>query len=423
MPYLVRAVDTELDALLPQVAAIALEGPKAVGKTATAERRVARTIRLDDPAQRAIATADPALTLQTEPPLLLDEWQHVPPIWDAVRRAVDAGAPPGRYLLAGSAVPPGASIHSGAGRIISLRMRPLALSERGVVPPTVSLQALLRGDRGPVAGATDFTLRDYVGEIVASGFPGIRALPERARRAQLDGYLERIVHKDFEEQGHKVRRPDTLRRWMAAYAAATSTIASQVKIRDAATGGDGQAPANTTTITYRDVLEQLYLLDPIPGWIPTRSFPRRLAVSPKHHLADPALAARLLGLDAHSLLRGEGPTGHHLRHGTFLGQLFESLVALSIRVHAQTVGSRVAHLRTDNGVREIDLLVEAPDQRILAIETKLGAVVSDDDVRHLRWLATELRDELLDAVVVTTGTQAYRRADGIAVIPAVLLGP
>lgn len=423
MPYLARAIDTELDGLLPQVAAIALEGPKAVGKTASAERRVARTIRLDDPAQRAIATADPALAVQTDTPLLLDEWQHVPPIWDAVRRAVDAGAPAGRYLLAGSAIPAGASIHSGAGRIISLRMRPLAMSERAVVPPTVSLQALLRGDRGPIEGRTDFSLHDYVGEIVASGFPGIRVLPDRAQRAQLDGYLDRIVQRDFDEQGHKVRRPDTLRRWMAAYAAATGTTASQVKIRDAATGGDGQAPAKTTTITYREVLEQLYLLDPIPAWHPTRSFLNRLAMSPKHHLADPALAVRLLGLEARSLLRGEGPAGQHLRHGTFLGQLFESLVALSVRVLAQTLESRVAHLRTGNGAHEIDLLVEAPDQRVLAMETKLGAVVDDHDVRHLHWLARELKGELLDAVVLTTGTQAYRRTDGIAVIPAVLLGP
>jgi predicted AAA+ superfamily ATPase len=241
-------------------------------------------------------------------------------------------------------------------------------------------------------------------EILASGFPGIHSLPPRLLRAQLDGYLERIVDRDFEDLGRQVRRPATLRRWMQAYAAATATSTSYEKIRDAASSDRGEKPTRATTQPYREVLERLWILDPVSAWLPTRNRLARLSSLPKHHLADPALAARLLG------------------EGTLLGALFESLVTLCVRVYAQAAEARTAHLRTWSGDREIDLIVER-GRKILAIEVKLGQVPNDRDVRHLLWLREELGDDLADTVIVTTGQAAYRRPDGIAVIPAALLGP
>jgi predicted AAA+ superfamily ATPase len=122
------------------------------------------------------------------------------------------------------------------------------------------------------------------------------------------------------------------------------------------------------------------------------------------------------------LLTGRGPDAVLPAVGPFLGQLFESLVTLCVRVFAQGQEARVYHLRQHGGRREIDLIVERPDHRILAIEVKLGAVVDDDDVRNLRWLREHLGENCLDTVVVTTGPHAYRRGDGIAVVPAALLG-
>ena len=129
-------------------------------------------------------------------------------------------------------------------------------------------------------------------------------MPDRARRAQLDGYLARVVERDFPEQGHPVRRAATLRAWLAAYAAATSTTAGYSTIVNAATPGEPDKPAKTTVIAYRDVLTLLWLLDPVPGWAPSRRPFTRLQRAPKHHLADPALAARLLGATSDSLLGG-----------------------------------------------------------------------------------------------------------------------
>jgi uncharacterized protein len=165
------------------------------------------------------------------------------------------------------------------------------------------------------------------------------------------------------------------------------------------------------------------VLDPVPGWKPTRNRIARLTEPPKHHLADPALATTLLGLTSRQLLAGEEPGVAIPRDGTFLGALFESLVTQSVRVYAQAADASVGHLRTFAGTHEIDLIVERGDGRVLAIEVKLNPVATDKDVAHLRWLSKQIGTDVLDAVVVTTGSEAYRRADGIAVVPAAILGP
>lgn len=298
----------------------------------------------------------------------------------------------------------------------------MALAERAIETPTVSLRQLLAGNRDAVSGRTQVKLEDYVEEIVRSGFPGLRSLSGRLLRAQLDGYLAGIVDRDFEEVGQSVRRPQALRRWMAAYAAATSSVASYEKIRDAATGDTGAKPAKTTIQVYREVLERLFILDPVPAWLPTSNRFTQLASPPKHHLADPALAARLLRADAATLLAGQSTGPELLREGPLLGALFESLVTQSVRTYAQAAEAQVSHLRTRRGDHEVDLIVER-DGGVLAIEVKFGQVPDDKDVRHLHWLGTQVGPRLLDCIVITTGPASYRRPDGIAVIPAALLGP
>ncbi|MFT4135024.1 ATP-binding protein [Microbacterium sp.] len=425
-PYLPRAIDDELRAALIELPAVAINGPKGVGKTASAERLAATTVRLDDPAQRELFDADPNRLRAAARPMLIDEWQRSPQSWDAVRRWVDEGAPAGSVLLTGSAAPRGAAVHSGAGRIAALRMRPMSLAERALVVPTVSLEAMLAGT-ADITGESALTLHDYVEEITASGFPGIRRLSARGRAMQLDAYLDNVVQREFPDQGLAVRAPETLRRWLCAYAAATGTTASYAKILDAATPGESNKPAKTTTIAYRDVLHSLWLLDPLDAWAPGATDLGRLGQGPVHFLADPALACRLLGVDASDLREGAFDADPLLSrfgtgYGTLLGRLFEALVALSVQVYATHDGARVGHVRTRNGDHEVDLIVHR-GRRVVALEVKLAPTVSDSDVRHLRWLRDRMGAHLADAAVITTGPVAYRRADGIAVIPAALLGP
>lgn len=421
--YRTRVIDHVLDELQPHLAAIAIEGPKAVGKTRTALERSTTVHRLDDPAQFELARADPARLLRGPAPVLIDEWQRLPEVWDMVRRAVDDGAPAGTFLLTGSAIPAKSPMHSGAGRIASVRMRSMTLAERGF-QPSVSLSDLLGGERPPVDGATSFELTDYVNEVLQSGFPALRHLPERALRTQLDAYLSRVVERDIpDEAGKTIRNPTSLRRWMAAYAAAVSTTTTYEKIRDAANPGSAQTPTKVTSQGYRDALARIWLLDEIPAWIPTSNHLRRLGSSPKHQLADPALAARLLGLTSPALLADEIGGPAIPRDGTYLGALFEALATLCVRTSADAAEASTGHLRTAAGEREIDLIVERADSRVVAIEVKLARTVYDDDVRHLHWLGKRIGDRLLDKVILTTGPEAYRRKDGVAVVPLALLGP
>lgn len=421
--YRRRVLDNELDELMKGVPAIAVEGPRAVGKTRTGAERAATIYRLDTAATRAVIDADPARVTQGVRPVLIDEWQLKPETWDAVRTSVDADRTPGQFLLTGSAAPEQPPTHTGAARIVSVRMRPMTLAERGVAVPTVSLSRLLRGDRPRVEGATDVGADRYAHEILASGLPGLRDLPPRAVRAQLDGYIARVIDRDFEELGGEtVRNPALLRRWLRAYASAVATTASYETIRDAATAGNDQKPAKTTVLRYLAVLERLWLIDPIPAWAPTRNDLSRLAQAGKHQLADPALAARLRGATIETLLEGAPAGPLAPRDATLFGALFESLVALDVRTYAQAAEARVGHFRTRNGDREVDLIVERADQRVVAIEVKLARTITDHDVKHLLWLRDRLGDDLLDAVIITTGPDAYRRPDGIAVVPAALLG-
>ena len=419
IPYIPRFIDAELDELA-EAPALSIDGARGVGKTETALRRAQTVHRLDDPFQFAVLEAAPKRLVHGESPVLIDEWQRLPASWDLVRRAVDGDPVNSRFILTGSAAPNTAPVHSGAGRIISVRMRPLSIAERKGSRGETSLAAMLSGERASMNGVSEMGLEGYVEEIVRSGFPGIRGHPPRVRIGLIDGYLDLIVEHDVHEFGRRFRDRAQLRNWMAAYAAASATSASFETIRDAATPGQKMKPARSSTGPYRAALDRLWVIDELPAWLPGQSRLRALASASTHHMADPSLAARLLGADEDTLLAGRGAW---IGNGPLLGALFESLVTQSVRVYAQAIGARAYHLRTHGGRHEIDLIVERADGRVVALEIKLGSTITGTDVRHLKWLAHQIGPRLLDSAVITTGPEAYRRRDGICVIPADLLGP
>ncbi len=420
--YVRRVIDSELDELFPHLPAIALDGAKGVGKTATATARASTVYRLDDSASRELLHADPERLTSAPRPILVDEHQRWEPAWDLVRRAVDDDPSPSGFLLTGSASVLQSAAHSGAGRIVRSQMRPMTLLERGLTAPTVSVAELLSGG-ARIQGSTTFALTDYTQSIVRSGFPGTQSLPDRANRAALESYGELIVDREVPEAGFGVRNPTQMQAWLRALAAATATCTTWETLRAAATPGRSDLPGRSTTGPWTDALARTWVYDPIPAWQPGFAHLKRLAASPKHHLVDPALACTLLGLTADDLLTGGGPTPAIPRDGTFLGGLFESLTTLSVRVFAQAAQARVGHLRRRDGDHEIDLIIHGTGRRRVAIEVKLTTVVTDRDVRHLLWLKDLLGDEVTDTVIVTTGHDAYRRRDGVAVVPLALLGP
>ncbi|MDR0627938.1 MAG: DUF4143 domain-containing protein [Bifidobacteriaceae bacterium] len=421
--YLPRLVDAELTDLLSALPAVAIEGAKAVGKTRTAERMAATVFSL---ASRNVALdveAGPEVISRAAQPVLVDEWQRLPWIWDEIRQWVDRDPNPGRFILTASAAPRGARVHSGAGRIVTIRMRPLSLVERGLDQPTVSLADLLSGQVSEVRGESGLALSDYVREIVGSGFPAIRAVPADYRARALDGYIEAVVAKEFPEQGLMVRKPESLLSWLRAYALATGSTAQYTTILDAATPGSGDKPSKSQTLVYRDTLASLWLIDPIAAWDPFGfGLEAPLTKSPKHYLADPALAARLLGLTEESVFAATEPEPVGIQGGSVLGRLFEALVALNLQVYAAAARARLGHLRTVSGQREVDFIAQRGNS-LVALEVKLAPTPSDADVRHLNWLQDELPGQVKAKVCVTTGPRAYTRPDGVHVVPAVLLGP
>jgi len=366
-------------------------------------------------------TGDFKRVLDARMPVLLDEWQFAPQLWNKVRRAVDAHTD-GRFLLAGSVYPAGAKIHSGAGRVVFLRMRPLSLIERQLAAPMVSLKELLAGRVEQVRGETEIGYADYLREIFQSGFPELRSMSPRAAARQLDSYITSVTNREFVEGGIEVRRPEHLRNWMRAYSAASASTAAYEAIRDTASAGQNEKPARNTTLTYRDLLANMWLLDPIDPWLPLASPFKEMGKTQKHNLVDVALAARLLDLTEDTLMDSGSIKTLGPQKKSIIGRLFESLLAQSLQVYSQVIEARLRHFRSSNGRYEVDFIVEK-GLRVVAIEVKSQAVVKADDVKHLNWLEKTFTDHDITKVILNTGPYAYTREDGVHVIPAVLLGP
>lgn len=219
---------------------MAIEGPKGCGKTETALRRADVVYSLDDPATCEEVKHDPSLVTRGKGVIFIDEWQRVPSVWDAVRRAVDRQSY-ATFILAGSAMPPrDAAIHSGAGRIVTMQMRPLSLPERQIAETTVNFDTLLSGT-DTVSGECPLSTDDYDQEALRSGFPGIRPLPDFAREQLLSSYVDRIVQRELHDAGVSVRRPDALRAWLRAYGAASGATTKYNATMEAATAREGQS--------------------------------------------------------------------------------------------------------------------------------------------------------------------------------------
>jgi len=425
--YKERLLDPVIKTHFAQLPALSIDGAKAVGKTATASRYANHILHIDrDDGEDIIQGGFEVLKAQQRP-LLIDEWQRYPRSWDYVRRLVDEDYSPGQFLLTGSAIPRGAQTHSGAGRIVRFRMRPMSLQERGLQDPTVSLKDLLNNSIDRVSGSTSINLTDYIEEIISSGFPGIRELPGPSRELALDSYIRNLTEREFQEAGTFVRKPTILNNWLKAYGAATSSTASYETILAASTPGEANKPSSKTTLSYRDTLDSLWMTDRVPAWAPSGNHLTALSKSPKHFLADPALSARLLRIDAQQLIRGtrhpliKAVPDKRVRKEGAIGRFFEALVALSLQTYAMVNNAELSHFRTVNGNREIDFIIEG-DNAIVAAEVKSSASADSDDVKHLNWLAEKYSDYNIVRIIITTGQNAYTRPDGVHVIPAALLG-
>ena len=424
-----RLIEPYINKLMSDFPAIAIDGLKGIGKTVSAKRLAKTVFELDRVRDFDQVNNIPDILLTEAAPVLIDEWQRIPSVWDYIRRAVDDGAVPGKFLLTGSITCTDTNIHSGAARIIRRRMYPLSLAERGLELPIVSIGEMLSSQKPfkiPVSGTTGISSSNYINEIVISGLPGFRDLPDDSRKLAMESYFSNLLTHDFLQQGIRLRQPGILLRWLRSFAAATSTDAGYMEILDASTAGEGNKPSVKTVIAYREALENLWLLDELQPWVDGEEFISGLKRTPKHYLADPAFSAYLLGLDAQILAGANGwPTRaerFNEKYGSIIGRLFESLIHLTLNTYASINNAKLYFLKTHKGDHEIDFIIQK-DLKIIAVEVKFSPTVSSADGKHLKWFIDKIGGDCIDAIIITTGAAAFRRDDGIAVVPAALLGP
>ena len=414
--YLPRIVDAELAELLEAAGAVLVEGPRATGKTATATRAAASEVLLDvdDNARRMIG-ADPAAVLDGDTPRLIDEWQLEPAIWNHVRRAIDRRDAPGQFILTGSAVPADdVARHTGAGRFVRLRMRPLTLYESGRSSGAISLRRLLDAVEQR-AERSETSIADVAELVCAGGWPGHvgKTLPGILRVNR--GYLDDIRRTDVSRASGKTRDPVKVGRLLRSLARNVATPVTLSKL--AAEVGEDDRPLKADTVAeYLDALERLMVVENLPAWSPHLRSRTSLRQTPVRHFVDPSLAVAALRATPARLTADL----------EFLGLLFESLVVRDLRVHAQAADAQVFHYREKDGL-EVDAVVEAADGRWAAFEIKLGERWVDDGAKSLRRLAKRLEDSdhgkpCAVAVIVPTG-YGHVRPGEVGVVPIGALGP
>ena len=408
MTYLRRHLDARLARVLGVHPACLIEGIRGVGKTSTAVRLAAATLRLDHPPTAEMMARDAeAVCASLAAPVLIDEWQRVPAVWDAVRRMIDADRTPGRFILSGSArAAVTADIHAGAGRILALRLRPMTLSERRGEAPAVPLGDLADGGIDAVRGVrSGFSPAAQVAPAAESGLPGYLATDADDQHEALRSYLDLAVSRDLAEIAPAARNVRKLRRYVRAYGAVVGTTADHGTIHRAA------EVAKATGETYHDLLDRLGLVEELAGWSSNRL--KRLTKRPKRHLVDPAFAAA----DHYETAATLGG-----RRGR-LGELFESAAICQLRATADALGLgwRFGHLRAAGGDHEIDLIADLPDGGILAFEAKLAETPTTADARHLVNLRDRLGEVFRAGLIVHPGTVAFRLDDRIAAVPLGIL--
>lgn len=414
--YLPRIADLVIGRELATVGAVVIEGPRAAGKTATASRLAATTIRLDvDLQARELAEIEPALLLAGRRPVLIDEWQLVPSLWDHVRRAVDdAGGEPGQFLLTGSAMPiDDIARHTGAGRISRVRMRTLSSFESGASGGAVGLRALLDGEAVASPGATR-SLRETAELIVRGGWPAT-ARADQARAGRFPhAYLTALIDNDLPTLAGRPRDPSALQQFLTAYAQVTGAPTPLAKIVRRAFGDSTTGFTAETADRYRVAAERLMVIEDLPAWSPALRSRSRLVSTAKRYFADPSISAALLGADEEGLI-GDLNT---------MGLLFENLVVRDLRCYADAIGARTFHYRESNGALEADVIVSTSDGAWMAFEIKLGASRIDEAAAALLTLAeSRVQAPPKALVIVIPSGAAYRRRDGVWVVPADQLGP
>lgn len=417
--YMPRIADDLLAAKLRQAGAVVIRGPKWCGKTETALKHSKSALFMQDPDQRMsnqmLAESKPSILLRGEKPRLIDEWQEAPQLWDAVRFSVDREREIGLYILTGSATPKEKPRHSGAGRMSFLDMRTMSLYESRESTGEVSLLALFDAPKD-IEGVSNSDVETIAFQVARGGWPSAVTMTDQSAAMETaHNYLTAVAEEDISNVDGVSRNPDHARLVMGSFARCVGSqmaVSSMSKMVNA----QGSEMSRPTFSAYLGALRNLSIIEDLNAWEPSLRAKARISRTPKRYFADPSLAAAALGASPDTLLK-DMPT---------LGMLYEALCIRDLRVYAQKNHGQVFFYRDNVGL-EADAVVALRDGRWGLVEIKLNQSQADAASDSLRRVANKVDQTIMGApsflLVVTADGYAYRRNDGVYVVPIGCLKP
>ncbi len=417
LQYRDRIMDPILRRKLEGKGAVLIEGPKGCGKTTTAEQIARSSLYMDDPEKReqnlAMSDLNPGRLLKGDVPRLIDEWQLAPKLWDAVRIEVDHRRGTGQFILTGSAVPPDPAeiSHSGTGRFARIMMRPMSLFESGESSGDVSLKALFDGEKD-ICGTSNITLDQLAFLVCRGGWPRAVDMRDESALEQAADFCDAIVHSELNQADHVRKNPKRVERLMVAYAKNQGSQISNAEIaRDMSAEGGISANAETVS-SYLQALRKIFVTEDMPAWKSVLRLKTAIRTSDSRYFVDPSIAAAALHM---------GPADLIAHLVTFV-PLFETLCVRDLRVFADALDGTVFHFLNKNGL-ECDAVVQLRNGQYGLIETELGgASMIEEGAKTLKTLEKHIDPKKMQEpsflmVLTGIGDYAYRRRDGIFVVP------
>ena len=415
--YKARIVDNMLKEKLEAKGAVVIEGPKWCGKTTTAMQVAGSILRMDEPRNREaniqMAEIDPGQLLKGDAPRLIDEWQIAPKLWDATRYEVDTRGKEGQFILTGSAVPVESEeiTHSGTGRFTWLLMRPMSLYESGDSTGEVSLQNLFeRPDR--IAGTNDFDIDRLAFLICRGGWPYAVGMKEKPSLLQAEDYYEAVIKSDINRADGVSKNPERVKRLMRSFARNQGTQISNTMLRDDIISNDTESLNEDTIASYINALKNIFVVEDMAAWNPNLRSKTSIRTSETRYYVDPSIAVAALGIGPKDLTNDLNT----------MGLLFETLCVRDLRVYAESIGGTVFHYRDKSGL-ECDTVIHLKNGRYGLAEIKLGGQkLIEEGVKNLQSLSNKIDTSKMPApsflmIIIGIGEFAYRREDGIFIVP------
>lgn len=415
--YKQRVADRILERKVLGKGAVLIEGPKWCGKTTTAKQLAKSVLDLGDASvlmqSMQMIEISPKSLLEGATPRLVDEWQALPPIWDSIRSEVDKRGESSQFILTGSSVLPNAdeTIHSGTGRFAHIMMRPMSLYESGESSGTISLRDLFDGTFSEVQQC-DLEIGDLAYLTCRGGWPWATLIPKQVALDQAFDYVDSVIKRDIQRVDKVKRSPERARLLLRSYARNISQQVSYATIRKDMLANDASTLDEDTVADYIKALKTLFVIEDLAAWNPNLRSKAAIRTGDTRHFVDPSIGTAALGLGPQDLINDLD---------TF-GLFFEDMAVRDLRVYAEALDGQLYHYRDSNGL-ECDAVLHRRDGSYALLEMKLGGEKPiNDAAASLTELAGNINTDKMPApsfmaVIVGVGKYAYRRQDGVYVVP------